>query len=42
MLLKRLYKVGTEISLTVLAYDITRVIKIVGVEKLMAEIAVYS
>ncbi len=39
MLLKRLHKVGTEISLTVLAYDITRVINIVGVEKLMAEIA---
>lgn len=42
MLLKRLYKVGTEISLTVLAYDIKRVINIVGVEKLMTEIAVYS
>ncbi len=42
MLLKRLYKVGTEISLTVLAYDITRVINIVGVEKLMAEMAVNS
>ncbi len=39
LLLKRLHKVGTEISLTVLAYDITRVINIVGVEKLMAEMA---
>ena len=37
LLLKRLPKVGAEISLTLLAYDITRVINIVGVEKLMAE-----
>ncbi|MGZ6520162.1 MAG: IS1182 family transposase, partial [Bacteroidia bacterium] len=39
MLLKRLPKVGAEISLTMLAYDITRVINIVGVEKLMEEMA---
>lgn len=39
MLLKRLHKVGTEISLTVLAYDITRVINIVGMKKLMAKMA---
>ncbi len=42
MLLKRLHKVGTEASLTMLAYDITRVINIVGVEKLMAEVAKVS
>lgn len=39
MLLKRLPKVGAEISLTMLAYDITRVINIVGVKKLMEEMA---
>jgi hypothetical protein len=39
MLLKRLPKVGTEASLSMLAYDITRVINIVGVKKLMAEVA---
>ncbi len=39
LLLKRLHKVGTEISLTMLAYDITRVINIVGVDKLMGEMA---
>jgi transposase len=38
MLLKRLPKVGTEASLTMLAYDITRVINIVGVKKLMDEV----
>jgi len=37
MLMKRLSKVGTEASLTMLVYDITRVINIVGVKKLMAE-----
>ncbi len=39
MLLKRLPKVGAEISLTMLVYDLTRVINIVGVEKLMEEMA---
>lgn len=39
LLLKRLPKVGAEISLTMLAYDVTRVINIVGVKKLMAEVA---
>lgn len=39
MLLKRLPKVGTEASLTMLAYDITRVINIMGIKKLMAEVA---
>lgn len=38
LLLKGLSKVGTEISLTVLAYDITRVINIVGLKKLLAEL----
>lgn len=37
MLLKRLHKVGAEISLTMLAYDIRRVINIVGAEKLMVK-----
>ncbi|TFH40883.1 MAG: hypothetical protein E4G94_08835 [ANME-2 cluster archaeon] len=36
LLLKRLPKVGTEISLTMLAYDMKRVINIVGMKKLMA------
>ena len=40
MLLKRLPKVGAEISLTMLVYDITRVINIVGVEKLMEKMAI--
>ncbi len=29
---------GAEISLTMLAYDVTRVINILGVKKLMAEV----
>jgi hypothetical protein len=36
LLIKRLPKVGTEISLTMLAYDMKRVINIVGMKKLMA------
>lgn len=39
MLLKRLPKVRTEVSLTMLAYDITRVINIVGLKKLMTEVS---
>lgn len=39
MLLKRLPKVGTEVSLTMLAYDITRVINILGIKRLMDEVA---
>ncbi|VVB92343.1 Uncharacterised protein [uncultured archaeon] len=42
LLLKKLHKVGTEISLTMLAYDITRVINIVGVDKLMGEMATFK
>lgn len=38
LLLKGLSKVGTGISLTVLAYDITSVINIVGLKKLLAEV----
>lgn len=39
LLLKRLHKVGAEVSLTMLAYDITRVINIVGLKKLMTRMA---
>ncbi len=42
MLMKRMRKVGTEISLTVLAYNITRVINIMGLKKLLAEAAIIS
>lgn len=38
MLMKGIEKVGAEISLTMLAYDITRVINIVGLKKLIAEV----
>jgi len=38
LLLKRFPKVGAEMSLTMLAYDITRVINIVGLKKLIAEV----
>jgi len=38
MLMKGTGKVGAEISLTMLAYDITRVINIVGLKKLIAEV----
>jgi hypothetical protein len=37
MLMKRIGKVGAEISLTILAYDIIRAINIVGLKKLIAE-----
>jgi transposase len=40
LLLKRFPKVGAEMSLTMLAYDITRVINIVGLKKLLVEVAV--
>lgn len=39
LLLKGFPKVGAEMSLTMLAYDITRVINIVGLRKIVAEMA---
>ncbi len=39
LLLKMFPKVGAEMSLTMLAYDITRVINIVGLKKLITEVA---
>ena len=42
MLMKGIKKVGAEMSLTILAYNVTRVINIIGLKELIAFLRCYS
>jgi hypothetical protein len=42
MLMKGIKRVGAEMSLTILAYNATRVINIVGLKELIASLRCYS
>ena len=41
MLMKGIKRVGAEMSLTILAYNVTRVINIIGLKKLIAPLRCY-